>query len=174
MAMFDPTQHTKSADGKSGSAYLEIAGEYLFVATRVKRGRANKSNKPYLLMTYKVISGQHRGKRAMERVYVNDEAQWKLGAMCQAMDYKEAFDLDDDRELREALLNRPFKARVSINRKGDATYPELFFIFKTNVEEDAVMNEWMAEFEASGGDKGGGGFDEDDGPPPHDDGDIPF
>lgn len=178
---FDPKEHA----GGEGGNLLDKSGEYLLVCTRFTRDRA-KSGKEYLLCTFKCIYGPMKDRTFMERIYLNPEALWKLGRMCESMQYEQPFDLDDDKEIREAICNRPFLGRVSVNKGKNSegtskTWANIEqFLMKLTDEQVDAINNWVAELEAKR--DAGGDFSDDDDPddpgpePPDDfgDDDIPF
>lgn len=165
---FDPKKQSQNR--------MEVAGEYLLVATRHKRDEA-RSGKPYTLVSFKIIDGPLKGKSFSERFYLNDESLWKVGRLCEAVGHEEAFDLDSDQELTKVVCRKPFKARVDLRRDGNGAYPTIakFFLPKElSAAEKTTATEWVAnaavESEQDSG--GGGGWDDSD--PGPSDKDIPF
>jgi hypothetical protein len=153
--MFDPTKH--GGDSR-GAGNLDRAGDYLMVCGKFKRESTN-SNKPYLLCHIKVIAGPQEGRTMLQRIYLNDEALWKLGNMCKAVGHNEPFDLRSDKDVRAAICNRPFKAKVEIKQEGEKRYANIgFFYFDVSDAEGEQMDSWVADH-AAGVD---GGTHEDD------------
>ena len=70
---FSPSKHKGGNDG----AYLEVAGEYLLAGRTLKRDK-NRNSKPYLYVRFEVIAGPLKEKGFKERIYINDEALWKV------------------------------------------------------------------------------------------------
>jgi len=172
---FAPKEHQGGDEGQ----YLEVAGEYLLVGTSIKRD-SSRNKKDFLLYRFEVIHGPMKGRSFRERIYINDEALWKMGRMCEAMDQEDVFDLDSNREVWEATCNRPFKARVKIKSdpsNASKKYAEVDSFYKRVTDAEVnVMNAWTAEAEAaksmdgnSGSEYGGGGNSSD-----FNDDDIPF
>lgn len=168
--MFDP--NSKEYAGEGGGDRINEAGDYLFVIPKFTRDRAN-SGKQYLLCKVKAIAGRFKDATLLDRVYLNDEALWRLAHLCKAIGHDKPFDIKSDRDVRAAICNRPFKAKVVIKREGEKSFANIErFIFEPSDKECAIMDEWAAEFAANRQMDGG----DDDGPgaPPHTDDDIPF
>lgn len=160
---FNPNEHQPDPD-KGGGGQLEQAGDFLFVIKKITRSSSN-SGKEYLLCRHVVIAGPQKGRSLLQRIYLNDEALWKLGHLCKAIGNEEAFDLDSDKSVREAIANRPFKARTSVRTEGKKRYTDVeMYIFEPTEQECAAMDEWSAEFAAGKAMDG----DDDDPPPPSD------
>jgi hypothetical protein len=147
MTMFNPSAPEwidKDRGGDAGGR-LAVAGDYLLVCTRYSRQKSN-AGKPFLLCTFRVISGPQKNKTFMERIYLNDEALWKLARFCKAVGHEASFNLGSDRELTSAIVRRPFKVRVSIKTEGDKKYTQIdFWYFEVTEEEGAIIDEWVAE-----------------------------
>jgi len=165
---FDPTQHEGSGGG--GGGRLEVAGEYLLTLTKLSREKTN-SGKPYALVRARVITGSQKGRSYMERIYLNDEALWRLAQICKAVGHTSPFELGSDKELGDAILHKPFKARIRVKQEGDKKYAEMDFIFfKVTEVEQELMDAWVAERAAHK--ELGGEEDYDAGAPPHSDDDY--
>lgn len=165
MSMFNPRDHI---DGEAGGNRLEQAGDFVLVIRSFKRDRA-RSGKPFLLAKHECIFGPAKGKSFLMRYYLNPESLWKLGRACESMGQREAFELDDNREVHRAITNKPFKARTKVQRDGDKTYTEIALFLEDgewSQDERDGADTWVAEHEASDGyDEGGsyGGQYDDDG-----------
>lgn len=174
---FNPGNYQDEGDGGGGD-YLRTAGEYAVVIKKFARGKS-KSKKEYLQCVFKVIWGSVRGqvgKTFANRIFINDEALWKLGRMCKAMQYEEQFDLDSDREVRSAICNRPFLVRVAISQNNGKKFADIdTVLLRTNQEQEAAMEEWIAEFEAGKFDgQDDGGYSDHGSASGGPDDDIPF
>lgn len=148
---FNPGNHTDDDSGDGGS-YLKVAGDYLIVIKNFNRGRS-KNKKPFVSCMFKVIWGERKGQTFNSRVFLNQESLWKLGRMCQAMQYTDTFDLDSDRDMATAIRHRPFKVRVTTttgNKEGMVFCDLDRVLLSTTPEEEAAMEQWIAEFEAAG------------------------
>ncbi len=166
---FNPGEH-KGGDGKGGGGYLKVAGDFLLIIRRFSRDK-NKNKKEYLDCQYVVIDGEHKGEKFNDRIYTTDESLWKLGSLCTAMQFDQRWDVDNHKETREAICNRPFKAKVKVKSGDKQDFPEIdMYLYKTTDAENDAMDRWSAEHEANQSVGGGG----DDRPPPHGDDDIPF
>jgi len=178
---FDPKKHKEN--DKGGGGYLDIAGDFVVAITGFSRDKA-RSGKPFILAKLVVCLGAMKGKRLQERLYLNDESLWKIGKLCEAIGHEEAFDLDDNRQVADAICNRPFKVRTKTRRGDTQTFCDIaLFLMKWDPGEREAANEWVAEREAEreqfgdGDYGGGGGFDGSpipDGPDDFGDDDIPF
>lgn len=183
---FDPRQHKTDDSKPKGGGYINAAGDYVLVIRSFQREKA-RSGKPYLLCQIRCIHGKFAGKKMTERIFLNDESLWKLGKLCESMGYEEPFDLTDMAEVKRAICNRPFKARVKIRQGDSQGFAEVaFFLLQWERSEREAADQWVAELAASGGsggfeddEDGGGGYggekpyNEDDFPPFSED-DIPF
>ena len=188
--MFDPKAHKPdpSKVSKEEGAYLDKPGVYLLVFIWGKSINQTPNGNAYMAMKVRVIAGPLAGSYFWHDVFLSPGALGRLGALCAAMGQEEAFDPDDDVEVRNALLRRPFKGRVEVRKSGEKKYAKIAFAEpKVTDDEARLMDEWTANDEeeqrakrAAGGGGGGGergsqqGFPSDDAPP-HDDKDkIPF
>lgn len=181
MAKFNPNEN---APGTSGGKWLDTSGLFLVVfVALVERGKS-RNGKPFVKLRGEVIVGEpsgNEGKKWTERIFLNEEAWTRLGAMTRAMGLDKEFELDDDRELREALLGRPFKAKMktTTSDRGGVFAEIAFSEPDTTDEEGLVIDRWIEEHESSGWyekihdrELGNGGREDGD-PGPGDD-DIPF
>jgi hypothetical protein len=195
MAKFDP-KNPPSADSSDGVA----PGDYILAMTNFIRKTAAKTGNAYLRARFVVCAGVAKGKSfyaAVSLNYTSPGIAARLSMYCEQVGMLEAFDPDDDRELRAVFVGRPFFARVS--RKVDGQYVnndiERFLNKEAQHEKvQAAMALWLKEEEArrniedqGGGDQrdydfgggDGGGYVDDQGMPsdrfnaPIDD-DIPF
>ena len=185
---FNPGEH-EPKKGESHGTYLEVAGEYLLVISKV--GREDNTKKPFRNMRFKVIHGPMKKKHFQNRIYFNDESLWKVGRLCAAMQFKSPFDLSNDSDVRSAMMYRPFKAKVTIRKQDDKSYADLgLILLETTPAEELIMDSWVAEYEAAGnidpdalsdegastggGRSSGGSWYGQGSPPPGDDDNIPF
>lgn len=154
---FKPGDHKGGDDG----GYLDVAGEYLFAARTLKRD-ASRKGKEFFLVRFEVLAGPMKGRGFRQRIYINDEALWKVGKWCEAIDQQHEFDLDCNRAAYRALCNAPFKGRVKVRTEGgdngeQKKYAEMdSFYTRLTDKEIAFFNKWRAGWEASveaGGDK---------------------
>jgi len=181
MRKFDPKQH--QGDGNNDQKYLSVAGDFLVACVGFSRGQS-RNYKPFLKCKFRVIHGPAKDHVFTERIYTNEESYWKLGRWTAAMDYEEEFDLDNDKETREALCYRPFLARVSVRsdpEKPAMKYAQIdMFLQRLEQEQIDVINQWTAEHdaerEALGNSASAGESypDDADGDPGFTDDDIPF
>lgn len=171
MATFDPKAHqnNNSNDGVS-------AGEYLLVVKSFSRKEGKQSGKPYLRALIKVIHGPAKGKTFFDSISLdmsNSGAMFRLSMLSEQCG-SGPFDLDYDDEIRDAICNKPFKARVS--RKIDGQYTnngiERYLGKEITEFERRVMDTWLVDFaerqQYGGGDVDADGLPGDDVPPPGD------
>jgi len=186
MGQFDPKKHR---DGDSGGNRLDVAGDFVVAIRSFKRDKA-RSGKSFLLARHQCIYGPMKGKTFLQRYYLNDESLWKLGKACEAMGHDEAFDLDANRDVYDAICNKPFKVRIKIKRDGEKKYTDIdLFLMEWDDAEQAAADSWVAEQEAEaeanghsggydddgfGGGGGGGGDYRDPDDPGFNDEDLPF
>jgi len=146
---FNPGEHQSGDDG----GYLDVAGEYILAGRTLKRDKSRKG-KEFFLVRFEVLHGPLKGRGFRQRIYINDEALWKVGKWCEAMEQKDNFDLDCNRSSYLALCNLPFKARVSVRTEGGDNgttkkYPEVdSFYTRVTEQEVAFFNKWRAGWEA--------------------------
>jgi len=146
MGNFNPMapEYTSNNNG-GGGGYLKVAGDYLIACKSFKREQSN-SKKSYLLCKFVAIAGPQKDKSFLERIYLNEEALWKMARFCQAIGHSETFNLDSDRDVREVIVNSPCKAKIKIKKQGDKEYTEIdFWYFEVTDKESAIMSEWAAE-----------------------------
>ena len=177
MATFDPKAHQNAGDNDGVPA-----GDYLLVLKSFKRNRGKQSGKPYLRGMFKVIHGPAKGKTFFDSISLdtsNSGAMFRLSMLAEQAGAG-PFDLDLDDEIREAICNKPFKARVNREKSGEYTNNGIARYLGKEITdfERRVMDTWLVDF-AEGQQFGGGGDVDSDGlpggdaPPPGDD-DIPF
>lgn len=174
MALFDPNQHKKPADQPQGVP----PSDYLLAITYLKRNFAKTDGKPYLRAKFQVIYGPLKGQEFYDSISLdltNQGAMFRLALLSEQCGVTQAFDLDNDDEIKERLMRRPFKARVKRSVSGQYTNNGIErYITDPTPQEVHAMQVWHMEDEerrASGG--GSSGSDSRDAPPPGDD-DIPF
>lgn len=156
--MFDPKQHKTDPNAPKGGGYIPVPGDYILVIRSFQREKA-RSGKAYLMCTIRCIHGKQSGKKMNERIFLNQESLWKLGKLCESMGYEEPFDLDDLRSVKQAICNRPFKARVKIRQGDSQGFAEIaMFLNRWERDEKEAADQWVAELAASGD----GGYDDDD------------
>jgi hypothetical protein len=131
MAVFDPSQHKpeprdpnrKRDDGE----YLTRAGIYLLAFTWMKKRDETPNGNGYAQLVCKAIARCSKdegldmscaGDFFLQDVFLNANAYKRLGALLAAMGVDEAFDLDDDKEIRRVMLRKPFKAKVQVQTRG--------------------------------------------------------
>lgn len=183
MTDFDPGAN--APDG-SGGRWLGIAGAFLAVFVKMLGRGKTRSGKPFVRFRGEIIGGQPEGQEGKlwnERVFINEEAWKRLGALCKAMGSTERFNLQDDRQVRQAMLGRPFKAKFKCRQGSDGNdYAEIAFSeHELTEEESTAIDLWIEEATASGfydrmheaGDWDDPQRGDDEAPPPTDD-DIPF
>lgn len=189
MTTFDPDANAPSGDG--GGKWLSSAGVFCVVFLALRTRGKTRTNKPFVRFRGEVICGRpegNEGKKFHERVFLNEEAWKRLGAMTKAMGLtkEDEFDLDSDNAVRAAMLGKPFKAKFKVVTGSDQNqYAELAYSeHDPNEEEAQAMDLWVQEAEASGfydrihdqdWDSGGDPQSGEEGPPPAGaDDDIPF
>lgn len=118
MTVFDPRKH-------ADSNYVDRAGEYLMVLTRMTERGKSKNGKAFTRFAAQVISGPCKGRVMRETFYMNDEALWRLGRLCGAIGSVKPFELNDDLAMVTALCMRPFKARVGLETVNGQTYARI-------------------------------------------------
>jgi len=167
---FDPSKFTPDATTADASKFLQIPGDYIVAFTKYTGRQANVNGKEFLKLSGVVIDGEPKaqvvGKLFTQRAYITKESYGRIGAMCAAMGYADAFDLSDDDAVREAFLRRPFKAKFKTETRDGNVYAGIsFFEHRLTTEERDAMNEWVASADLSM---------EGDAPPPPADEDVPF
>jgi hypothetical protein len=185
MATFDPSKHQKVPDSDSGVP----AGDYLLIIKSFSRKAGKDSGKPYLRTLFKVIHGPAKDRTFFDSLSLdmnNSGAMFRLSMLAEQCG-SGAFDLDRDSEIRDALANKPFKARVSREVSGQYINNGIARYLGKEITdfERRVMDTWLVDYAENqqfggggGGGRSGDGVDGDglpDGnvPPPSDD-DIPF
>jgi len=179
MATFDPSQHKTAPDSDSGVP----AGDYLLIIKSFSRKSGKSSGKPYLRTLFKVIHGPAKGKTFFDSLSLdlgNSGAMFRLSMLAEQCGAG-AFDLDRDSEIRDALANKPFKARVSREVNGQYINNGIARYLGKEITdfERRVMDTWLVDYaenqQFGGGGDGvdGEGLPDGDVPPPSDD-DIPF
>lgn len=186
MATFDPKnrpQGNNSNDGVPG-------GDYLLIIKNFQRRTGKASSKPYLRTCFEVIHGPAKGKTFFDSMSIdmdNGGAMARLSMLAEQVD-SGAFDLDSDAEIKQALVRKPFKARVSREVNGQYVNNGISrYLNKEITDFDRrVMETWVfddAERQQHGGGGGygvdGDGLPDDDAPHPASGGngyndDIPF
>ena len=127
-----------------------------------------------------MIAGAAKNKSFFDNISLdvsNQGAAFRLSMLCEQCGVTEAFELDNEAELRSKLCGRPFKARVKREFSNGYTNNgiERYLGDKISDGDRSTMEEWVAaqadNQEWSGG--GGGGFrHDDDVPPPGDEDDF--
>lgn len=173
MAKFDPKAQKEKGSGNDNSGIP--AGDYLLAMKNFQR-KTSKAQKPYLRAKFEAIAGPAKGKGFFDSVSLdleNQGAMFRLSLLAEQCGMTEAFDLDDDGELRKALVGKPFKARVS--RKVENGYTnngiERYVVGdKISKAEREMMDTWALEEAERRNFDGDGDQGPDDVPPPSDDG----
>jgi hypothetical protein len=169
MATFDPKKARE--EGNQGIP----PADYLLAIKTFER-KESKKGKDYLLCKIGVIHGAAKGKTFRDIISLdvdNSGTAFRLSLLMEGVGHEEAIDLRSDEDLRKALINRPFKAKV--NRKVENGYTnngiERYLVGQAVTDgEREIMNDWVIDASATDDyDNPGGG----DVPPPGDD-DIPF
>ena len=115
MAMFDP-QKAKEQNKNRGIP----AGDYLLAIKSFER-KTSKRGKDYLHCRIIVIAGAAAKRSFFDNISLdqtNDGAMFRLSMLSEQCGVEQAFDLDDDRAIRDNLVGRPFKARVSLKHEN--------------------------------------------------------
>lgn len=177
MAMFDPSTKRGSGDQQYGVP----PGDYLIAMINFDRRMNKKQTAYYLRAKFKVIFGPAKGKSWTENISLdatNDATAFRLQLLFEGVGRNTAIDLDDESELRRALLHRPFKARLRRYTENGYTNNgiERYLVGKDVSDADRdVIDQYKLDREASGADDevhGGGQFE--DAPHPATDDEIPF
>lgn len=148
-------------------------GDYLLAIRSLER-KTSKARKPYLQTKIEVIAGPAKGKKfrdGMSLDFGNEGASFRFALLLEQCRVATIDDTDDDNEIRRAVLNKPFKARVKRSFDGDwvNNSVERYLVGVAVTDEDrAAMDEWEANHEGEAEQQ-----EQDDVPPPSDD-DIPF
>ena len=156
-------------------------GDYI-VAIRDFDYKESKKGKPYLACKMQVIAGAAKGKKFRDIVSLdieNEGTAFRLSLLLQECGVTSAIELDDEKAVREAIVNQPFKVRLS--RKHENGYVnngiERYLTGNAVTDADrAAMEEWVvnlaAEDDWNSGSSSGGG--RDDVPHASTTDDIPF
>lgn len=160
MAKFDPNdkKHQKGNDVPGG--------EYLIAFKRLERRVSNKGN-AYLNVLIQIIAGAAKKRTFFAMVSTTEKSYGFVSRLCTAMGSTDPFDLDDERECRQALLGRPFKANIDRTTEGEYTNYRIGRVLKPTEAEETIMANWVAE--QAENDDFAGGPDDRDAPPPGDD-----
>lgn len=183
MAKFDPKAAKEAGSGSDNDGVP--AGEYLLALKSFQR-KTSQKGKQYLRGRFVVIAGGAAGKGFFDSISLDTDNQgsmFRLSLLAEQCGTTEAFDLDDDGELRAALCGKPFKAKV--NRKVENGYTNNGierYLTKITDREREIMDAWVIEEgERRSFDDDGGGSSQgstmspyDDSAPHAADDDIPF
>jgi hypothetical protein len=143
MAKFDPKKAKE--DGK----YTGIPpGEYLVVIRDWER-KTSQKGAPYLKPKVQVIAGPAKNKTfrdlLMLNVYESAPAGYRVASLLEAVGHRDEIDLDDDAAMRDAILNRPFKARIKRSFRDEWVDNSIErYVVETTDEERALMDDWLA------------------------------
>jgi len=182
MATFDPSANAPDPNSGGSRRWLDRGGKFCVAFTTLRDRKRTRGGKEFLLFRGEVIDGQptgQEGKKFTQRVFINEEAWKRLGAMCLAMGLSEPFDLSSDQEVREAMLLRPFKARFKVESHDGNDYAKIAYSEprdSMSKGEAERCDEWLENARERGLD----GWDDADDmgggerPPPPGDDDIPF
>jgi hypothetical protein len=165
MATFDPKNRPAQQDNDGVPG-----GDYLIVLKNFAR-KTSAAGNPYLRARYEVIAGPAKGKQFFDSIGLdvsNSGTAFRLSMFAELVGRTEAFDLENDAELREVFCNRPFKARIKRTVQGQYVNNgiERYVPAKdVSQRENEIMAIWSMEWDekhAHGGGPGGdqGSFDE--------------
>jgi hypothetical protein len=158
--------------------------DYLLAIVDFERVES-KNGRPYLKTKTKVISGPAKNKTFRDRLMVprmdrngNVHADdggiaGRFGSQLMACGWEDDIDPASDRALREALIGKPFKARVKRKVSDgwvDNEVERYLTGDKITEDEASAMADWAESFASNAPEAPP---EEDDVPPP-DDSDIPF
>lgn len=135
---FDPRAHQ---DGNM--ADVIPAGEYVFrsVDAEPKRQPQEKldvGKSDYVNVQLRVVSdGQYKGAQISEMISFSEKALWRLSAFCIGGGCVETFDLDEDDEVRGALVGLVVKATTKIEVYEGKERTRLDTVQTMTVEERA-------------------------------------
>lgn len=105
--------------GNAGGDTSAPSGEYLVALVWFERRRNKAKTADYLRGKYEVVSGDQAGKTFFANQSLDlTTAAGRLSVWCASVGHEEPFDLDDDKAIRRAFLNRPFRATVERAEKG--------------------------------------------------------
>lgn len=164
------------------------ASTYLVAIVWMAR-KESKKGKPYERIKVEIISGAAKGKTFFDMINLdisNEGAAFRLGLLLGELNGDNPIELEDDAQVRSALMHKPFKAEV--NRKLNDGYvnngiAKILVGDKVTEAEREAMEQWKINREAADNFEGGGGSDFGDMPMddvPHsadggaDPNDIPF
>lgn len=183
MTTFNPTEHEPAPrDPNARGKWLSTAGLFLAVFTSLRQRGRTRSGKQFLLMRGEVLRGKppgQEGKTFTQRLFINEEAWRRLGALMSAMDSHDVFDLTNDSACRAALLGRPFLAKFKVESYDGSDYAKIAYsepLDSWTDDDNAAADRWVEAANDRGFyDKLAGRADpgREEAPPPGDD-DIPF
>lgn len=173
MAVFNPKEAPKPDTSNIGVP----ANDYLIVIKGFKRKQGQKSGADYIRCGFEVIDGVCKGQKFWDAVSLDLNNAGTVARLSLLFEATEAgaVELEDDKALREAICNKPFKARVSRSKQGQYVNNGIERYLNSKVTETerdtmkAWREDWEAQREINGG--GGGGGASDNGLP--EDGDAP-
>lgn len=171
--MFDPN---KSSGGGGGGTADELlpAGEYLLAITWLQL-KTTQSGSTLARVKATVCAGPFAGKAFFTAIFLDlskDGSRARLEMLCKSAGITAPFDVDSERSVKAALMNKPFKVRVERKTetdKRDGTTREVNdiarYVVKLSPEDQKAARGWVldrAEAEAARGGGGGGGQSHDD------------
>ncbi len=171
MATFDPKNPPGGGAGNNNDGVP--ASDYLLIVKNFKRQEGKTSRKPYLRACFEVIHGPAKGRTFFDSLSLdmsNSGAMFRLSMLCEQVQ-SGAFDLDDDQAIKDAILRKPFKARVSREVNGQYVNNGIARYLNKEVSDfdRRIMETWAfddAERQQHGG---GGGYGVDGDGLPDDD-----
>jgi hypothetical protein len=112
MATFNPKAAREESREKASGI---PPGPYLLAIRRIVDIRRSNSGNPYAIIWVQVIAGAARGKTFRCILSLNtgsDGAKFRLSILFEQVGWEDSIDLEDQKQLEEALLDRGFKAVV--------------------------------------------------------------
>lgn len=114
---FDDVEHT----------FQPPEGKYIVAFTAGDLAVSKMKKTPYFNAKCTVLDGEHTGKFIFAKVWLTPKTAGIIASYCHAMGVEKSFDTTNLEEVREAFLNRPFKASLKIRTNGEYSSLEVAF-----------------------------------------------
>lgn len=150
MAKFDPNKDYGGAEVVSG---LHLMAMVYF--TR----KVSQAGNDYLRAKFKIIAGSCKGGEFWTNVMLDTSSSASMARLkmwCRCTGVTHAFDLDSDKEIREALGNAPFKAKLLIKEGEYTNYDIARYLPEVDQSERTLMDAWAADQEDDSDERYGG------------------
>lgn len=110
--MFDPTEHTSEEDMQKGGAANIPPDIYLVRFEDLERKNSQSSGQDYLNCRLRVVDGKYEDSVVYDMISLSEAAMWKLAEACFSLNWRKELDIEDDDDLKNALVGRVGKIRT--------------------------------------------------------------